>query len=69
MLSGTLAKPKWQLDAKSGLMSGVAALYTGGLSILARGVWDRYLANGDVCAQALRRAGLEATFASNEKSP
>ena len=48
-LGGTLAKPSLQLDLKRGIVSGTVAVLTGGLSILAEGVWDRYLAADNFC--------------------
>lgn len=48
-LGGTLAKPALKLDAKRGLVSGTVAVLTSGLSILAQGVWDRYLSADNFC--------------------
>lgn len=64
--SGTLTNPTWRFDKTSGAVAGGAAFFSGGLSILARAVWDRYLTSGDVCAYAIKRAGLEARFAETE---
>lgn len=36
-------------DAKRGLVSGSVAFLTGGLSVLAKGVFDRYLAKENYC--------------------
>jgi uncharacterized protein involved in outer membrane biogenesis len=55
-VGGTLANPKIRLDPK-----GVAVQYghnalavaTGGLFLLAKGLWDRSRANSDVCAEIL----------------
>ena len=57
-LGGTLAKPAIQLDKKRGLISGTFAVLTGGLSILAQSVWDRYLSADDLCAAVVE--GLES---------
>ena len=48
-LGGTLASPALKIDKKRGLLSGTVAVFTGGLSILAQGVWDRYLSRADYC--------------------
>lgn len=48
-VSGTIAKPSLNFDTKRGLVSGTFAVLTGGLSILAQGVWDRHLAKDDYC--------------------
>ncbi|MGI9286387.1 MAG: AsmA-like C-terminal region-containing protein, partial [Pseudomonadales bacterium] len=57
-LGGTLANPSVKIDTKRGVLSGTAAALSGGLSILAEGVWDRYLSADDLC-RALT-AGLES---------
>ncbi len=48
-VGGTLVDPSLDFDAKRGLLSGTVAFLTGGLSILAQGVWDRHLAKEDYC--------------------
>jgi len=48
-VGGTLAAPALRIDAKRGLVSGTFAVLTGGLSILAKGAWDRYLSRDDYC--------------------
>ena len=53
---GTLAAPRLAVDETGLLISGGAAIATGGLSILARGVWDRLSRSGDACRQASERA-------------
>lgn len=67
-MSGTMANPTFRLDKKSGAVAGGAAFFTGGLSILGRVMWDRYLRSGDVCGAAIKRAGLEAKFTEPEAS-
>jgi hypothetical protein len=49
-VGGTLRDPKLQIDPKGTLVSGGAAVATGGLSILAKGLYDRLSANKDICA-------------------
>ena len=48
-VGGTMASPAFEFDTKRGLVSGAFAVLTGGLSILAQGVWDRHLAKDDYC--------------------
>ena len=43
-IGGTLANPRLALDAKGVAISGGAAVATAGLSILAEGLWDRWVA-------------------------
>ncbi len=52
-VGGTLAKPKLQIDKKRGLLSGSVAVLTAGLSILAQGMWDRYLSADNMCEAVL----------------
>lgn len=49
---GTLAAPRLAVDETGVLISGGVAVATGGLSILARGVWERMSKSGDPCKQA-----------------
>jgi uncharacterized protein involved in outer membrane biogenesis len=48
-LGGTFASPALEIDKRRGIISGTVAALTGGLSILAQGVWDRYLSQEDYC--------------------
>ena len=48
-VGGTLASPALQIDKKRGFFAGTVAALTGGLSILAQGVWDRYLSADNYC--------------------
>ena len=56
---GTLASPRLAVDQQGMLISGGAAVATGGLSILARAAWERLSKSGDPC-KAAREKGLEA---------
>lgn len=58
-IEGTLAAPRLAVDQAGVLMSGGAAMATGGLSLVARGLWDRLSQSGDACGQASKQA-LEA---------
>ena len=49
---GTMAAPRLAVDETGVLISGGVAVATGGLSLLARGVWDRMSKSGDPCRQA-----------------
>ena len=54
-IGGTLSNPSVETDAKGLLKSGAAigaALASGGLSLFAQGILDRFQANSDVCAIA-----------------
>jgi hypothetical protein len=61
---GTLAAPRLAVDEKGILISGTAAIATGGLTVLARGIWDRIKGSGDPCKQSTERAieQLEGRF-------
>ena len=48
---GTLAAPRLAVDEKGVLISGSVAVATGGLSVLARGIWDRVSRSGNPCKQ------------------
>ena len=52
-VGGTLADPALKFNAKRGLVSGTLAVLSGGLSILAKGAWDRYLSRDDYCEAVL----------------
>jgi len=60
-LGGNLAKPTIELDPARATIATGAAVATGGLSFLYKGVWDRYFSSRDPCGDALRRdAELQA---------
>ena len=48
-LGGTLQSPKLQLDPTGSVATTGAAVATGGLSLLAKGLWDRVKAQSDIC--------------------
>ena len=48
---GTLKSPRVGVDAGRTATTTGAAVATGGLSLLARGLWDRLSAEGDICKQ------------------
>jgi hypothetical protein len=53
---GTLAAPRLAVDETGVLISGGAAIATGGLTVLARGIWDRLKGTGDPCQRSTDRA-------------
>ena len=56
-LGGTLANPRLILDPAGAAVSGGAAVATGGLSILAGSMWDRWIAtSGDPCKRLIKAA-------------
>ncbi len=68
-LGGTLANPKLGVDTKAALKAGVsagAAVATGGLSILAQGLFDKSTADDDPCATALGKKSAKTTVAKEE---
>ena len=52
-LTGTMGKPSLVLDAESVLIEGGVAVATAGLSILAKGVKDRFFSGKDPCGTAV----------------
>jgi hypothetical protein len=58
MVVGTLAEPRLAVDAKGSLITGGAAVATGGLSILARATWERLVRSRNPCDTASKQ-GLE----------
>ena len=58
MVVGTLAAPRLAVDAKGSLISGGAAVATGGLSVLARATWERLVRSKNPCDTASKQ-GIE----------
>jgi len=56
-LGGTMASPAVSLNKKGVLLKGGAAIFTGGLSLLAEGAADRSAGNMDLCAEVLKLTG------------
>lgn len=52
-IAGTLSEPRMVLDEKGALIEGGAAIATAGLSVLAKGMRDRFLSDEDPCGTAL----------------
>jgi uncharacterized protein involved in outer membrane biogenesis len=55
-VTGTLASPGLAVDPRGALFSGGAAVATAGISILAKGAWDRLFKAEDPCAAASAEA-------------
>jgi hypothetical protein len=55
-LGGTLASPSVELKPLEALTSVGAAVATGGLTTVSKGVWNRLTAGEKVCARALKKA-------------
>ena len=53
---GTLAAPRMAVDEKGVLLTGGAAVATGGLTLLAGAVWDRLTRSQDRCAKISEQA-------------
>jgi hypothetical protein len=64
-VAGTLAAPVLALDTESTLIQGGAAVATGGISILALGLKDRFFSDKDPCGTAIAKA--ESQFALLEE--
>jgi uncharacterized protein involved in outer membrane biogenesis len=64
-LSGTLANPSVGLNEKGLLLSGGAAVLTGGLSFLYKGLVDRATAEGGQCEEALESVSDAAVPAAD----
>ena len=52
-LGGSLLAPQVELDAEGATLATSAAVATGGLSFLFKGVWDRFFSSRDPCGEAL----------------
>ena len=48
-LGGTLQSPRLQIDPTASVTATGAAVATGGLSLIAKGLWDRVTAQSDIC--------------------
>ena len=61
-VKGTLAGPSVGLNEKGTLLTGGAAIATGGLSLLVKGLFDRATAEGDKCQKAMSIAGQHSSY-------
>ena len=62
-LKGTLASPGIGLNEKGTLLSGGAAIATGGTSLLVETAFDRATAEGDQCEKTLEIVGDHIRYA------
>jgi hypothetical protein len=58
-ITGTLAKPRLSIDEQGVIFKGGAAVATGGLSLVATGLWDRIKRTDDACGESAK-AGRES---------
>ena len=66
---GTLREPRISLDEKSAFIVGGAAAATGGISILAKGLWDRLKSSGDLCEKVTTSARETIDNYANRGNP
>jgi hypothetical protein len=67
-LGGTLADPSIEMKPLEAMTTTGAAVATAGLSLLARGMWDRVTAEKKVCANAIKKAAKQAGREERETS-
>ena len=56
-IGGTLKNPALGVDATGSVTTTGAAIATGGLSLLAKGLWDRVTAELDICSEPAAESG------------
>jgi uncharacterized protein involved in outer membrane biogenesis len=56
-VTGTLAKPTLSFAPTRAALNYGAAVATGGLSLLAKGIWDRMSSSGEVCEKEVAKRG------------
>ncbi len=61
-VKGTMASPSVGLNKKGTLLTGGAAVATGGLSLILKGVFDRATAEGNHCDKALETVGQHSRY-------
>jgi len=66
---GTFSKPVIRIDQKSAFVAGGAAAATAGVSILAKGLWDRIKQSGDACERAATYAEQVRQARTNQGDP
>jgi hypothetical protein len=66
-ITGTLAKPRLSIDEQGVIFKGGAAVATGGLSLVATGLWDRIKRTDDACGESAKagRESLQDRFPTN----
>ena len=63
-VGGTLAKPGVSVDSRASALSAYAAFLTGGVSVLATGLWDRVTRSADPCGELYELARKEIEIPS-----
>ncbi len=58
-LGGTLQSPKLRIDPTASVTTAGAAMATAGLSIIAKGLWDRAKAQNDICKDLEKRGDVK----------
>ena len=58
-LGGTLSEPSLTIKPLQAVTATTAAVATAGLSILAKGFWDRFTSGKRSCRKAKKRVGFE----------
>lgn len=66
-IGGTLGDPRIVFDEKGALIAGSAAVATGGLSIIAKGFWDRMKGGRDPCSDAADQ--VKAFVSAHRETP
>ncbi len=61
-IGGTMANPKLTLDPKGTVVEGGVAVATVGLSIVAKGLWGRWIAEKDPCGKFIEEAKKQGRF-------
>lgn len=61
-VKGTLAEPKFQVDTTGTAINTWLALYSGGMSLVASGLWDRITSAGDSCNSLYTEAKTQAAY-------
>ena len=46
---GTLQRPQMKIDSTTSITTGGAAIATGGLSLIAKGLWNKVKLQSDIC--------------------
>jgi uncharacterized protein involved in outer membrane biogenesis len=68
-VEGTFSKPRVKLDEKSAIVAGGAAAATAGLSIVAKGLWNRMKKSEDACDRAAEQAQATISAHANQGTP
>ena len=68
-VGGTLSAPNISVDSTTTALSTGAAYLSGGLSVLATGIWDRLSSSGDACGGLYRQATQMPAFAEPAMIP